>query len=97
MLIITVRIYREWLKKKLNNKELISIHSNKIYFVQFLGFIPGFAYLGTLDKRISLPRKKNPDKHVPKGSVAIAEDYTAIYPVNSPGGWNIIGIQSMKY
>ena len=78
-------------EKKLNNKELISIHSNKIYFVQFLGFIPGFAYLGTLDKRISLPRKKNPDKHVPKGSVAIAEDYTAIYPVNSPGGWNIIG------
>ena len=78
-------------EKKLNNKELISIHSNKIYFVQFLGFIPGFAYLGTLDKRISLPRKKNPDKHVPKGSVAIAENYTAIYPVNSPGGWNIIG------
>ena len=78
-------------EKKLNNKELISIHSNKIYFVQFLGFIPGFAYLVTLDKRISLPRKKNPDKNVLKGSVAIAEDYTAIYPVNSPGGWNIIG------
>ena len=45
-------------EKKLNNKELIDIHSNKIYIVQFLGFIPGFAYLGTLDKRISLPRKK---------------------------------------
>lgn len=78
-------------EKKLNNKELIDIHSNKIYSVQFLGFIPGFAYLGTLDKRISLPRKKNPDKHVPKGSIAIAENYTAIYPVTSPGGWNIIG------
>ena len=46
-------------EKKLNNKELISIHSNKIYSVQFLGFIPGFAYLGTLDNRISLPRKKS--------------------------------------
>lgn len=78
-------------EKKLNNKELINIHSNKIYSVQFLGFIPGFAYLGNLDKRISLPRKKNPDKHVLKGSVAIAENYTAIYPVTSPGGWNIIG------
>ena len=78
-------------EKKLNNKELIDIHTNKIYIVQFLGFIPGFAYLGPLDKRISLPRKINPDKNVPKGSVAIAENYTAIYPVTSPGGWNIIG------
>ena len=78
-------------EKKLNNKELIDIHTNKIYIVQFLGFIPGFAYLGSLDKRISLPRKINPDKNVPKGSVAIAENYTAIYPVTSPGGWNIIG------
>ena len=84
-------LHRVAKEKKLNNKELISIHSNKIYSVQFLGFIPGFAYLGTLDNRISLPRKKNPDKYVPKGSVAIAENYTAIYPVNSPGGWNIIG------
>ena len=78
-------------EKKLNNKELIDIHTNKIYIVQFLGFVPGFAYLGSLDKRISLPRKINPDKNVPKGSVAIAENYTAIYPVTSPGGWNIIG------
>ena len=78
-------------EKKLNIKELIDIHSNKIYSVQFLGFIPGFAYLGTLDNKISLPRKKNPDKNVFKGSVAIAENYTAIYPVTSPGGWNIIG------
>ena len=78
-------------EKKLNNKELIDIHTNKIYIVQFLGFIPGFAYLGSLDKRIALPRKINPDKNIPKGSVAIAENYTAIYPVTSPGGWNIIG------
>ena len=78
-------------EKKLNNKELIDIHTNKIYIVKFLGFVPGFAYLGSLDKRISLPRKINPDKNVPKGSVAIAENYTAIYPVTSPGGWNIIG------
>ena len=70
---------------------MIDIHSNKIYSVQFLGFIPGFAYLGTLDNKISLPRKKNPDKNVLKGSVAIAENYTAIYPVTSPGGWNIVG------
>ena len=54
-------------EKKLNNKELIDIHTNKIYIVQFLGFVPGFAYLGSLDKRISLPRKINPDKNVPKG------------------------------
>ena len=83
-------------EKKLNNKELIDIHTNKIYIVQFLGFVPGFAYLGSLDKRISLPRKINPDKNVPKGSVAIAENYTAIYPVTSPGGWNIIGHTNQK-
>ena len=64
---------------------MIDIHSNKIYFVQFLGFVPGFAYLGTLDKEFLYLEKINPDKNVPKGSVAIAENYTAIYPVTSPG------------
>ena len=58
MSIITARIcMRVAEEKKLNNKELIDIHTNKIYIVQFLGFVPGFAYLGSLDKRISLARK----------------------------------------
>ena len=83
-------------EEKLNNKELIDIHTNKIYIVQFLGFVPGFAYLGSLDKRISLPRKINPDKNVPKGSVAIAENYTAIYPVTSLGVGISLATQIMK-
>jgi len=56
-----------------------------------IGFAPGFAYLGTVDPRIASPRKETPRKKVAQGSVAIAGQQTAIYPSDSPGGWQIIG------
>lgn len=77
--------------KNLSIEEIIKIHSNKIYRVYTIGFAPGFAYLAKVDERINIPRLKTPRKKVPKGSVAIAESQTSIYPSDSPGGWNIIG------
>lgn len=71
--------------------EIVSLHSAEIYRVFAIGFAPGFAYLGNINQLISMPRKANPRKSVPKGSVAIADRQTAIYPQQSPGGWQIIG------
>jgi inhibitor of KinA len=56
-----------------------------------LGFLPGFAYMGEVDDRIAVPRKETPRLKVPKGSVGIAGNQTGIYPLESPGGWQIIG------
>jgi KipI family sensor histidine kinase inhibitor len=56
-----------------------------------LGFLPGFAYMGIVDDKIATPRLATPRKHVPAGSVGIAGSQTGIYPLDSPGGWNIIG------
>ncbi len=75
---------------KLSINEIIDLHSNKIYDIYAIGFLPGFAYMASVDKRIQLPRLKSPRKLVPKGSVSIANEQTSIYPQNSPGGWNII-------
>lgn len=71
--------------------EVAKIHSESNYIVHMLGFTPGFPYLGGMDTRISTPRKLKPSLHVEAGSVGIAEDQTGIYPVESPGGWQIIG------
>lgn len=76
--------------------EIIQLHSNKLYDVYAIGFLPGFAYLGNVDKKISMPRLSSPRKVIPKGSVAIADTQTAVYPQNSPGGWNIIGKTAME-
>lgn len=78
-------------KTKLSIEEIIQIHSSKLYDVYAIGFLPGFAYLASVDERIALPRLSTPRKIVPKGSVAIADTQTAIYPQQSPGGWNIVG------
>lgn len=78
-------------KTKLSIDEIINLHSHKFYDVYAIGFLPGFAYLGEVDEKISIPRLETPRKIIPKGSVAIANTQTAIYPQNSPGGWNIIG------
>lgn len=75
----------------LSIEEIIQIHSDKYYDVYAIGFLPGFAYLGNVDKQIAMPRLSSPRKQIPKGSLAIADTQTAIYPQNSPGGWNIIG------
>ena len=70
---------------------VVSIHSDQNYRVFMLGFMPGFAYLGTVDARIAAPRRATPRLQVPAGSVGIAGQQTGIYPAQTPGGWNIIG------
>lgn len=81
------------LSEKLNKtpKEIIALHSGKLYTVFFIGFLPGFMYLGGLHKELFFNRKPNPRLHVPKGSVAIGGQQTGVYPMDSAGGWNIIG------
>lgn len=76
--------------------EVIEIHSNTPYRVYAIGFSPGFAYLGNIDSKISIPRKTTPRLKVPSGSVGIADTQTAIYPSNTPGGWQIVGRTPLK-
>jgi inhibitor of KinA len=76
--------------------QVIEIHSSVQYRVYFLGFAPGFPYLGGMDPRIAVPRLNSPRKEVPAGSVGIAENQTGIYPVASPGGWRLIGRTPLK-
>ena len=83
-------------EKKLSIEEIIQIHSSKIYDVYAIGFLPAFAYLASVDERIAIPRLKTPRNQIPKGSVAIADTQTAVYPQNSPGGWNIIGKTALE-
>lgn len=71
--------------------EIISLHTAPIYRVFMMGFLPGFAYLGGMDKRLSVPRLDSPRPKVPAGSVGIAGEQTGIYPTESPGGWQLIG------
>ena len=71
--------------------EIITIHSSCEYPIYMIGFTPGFCYLGGLDKRLQTPRRETPRISIPAGSVGIAEMQTGMYPVESPGGWQIIG------
>lgn len=75
----------------LTSEQVIEIFLSRTYRVFMIGFLPGFAYMGTLDERIATPRKQTPRVSVEKGSVGIAGKQTGIYPINSPGGWQIIG------
>ena len=75
----------------LTTEQVIQFHSQPEYLVYFLGFSPGFPYLGEMPKEIATPRLQTPRIKVPAGSVAIGGDHTGIYPISSPGGWNIIG------
>lgn len=72
-------------------KELIEAHSSQDYTVYMLGFLPGFLYLGGLDERLHCPRRDNPRTRIEAGSVGIGGNQTGIYPIASPGGWQIIG------
>jgi inhibitor of KinA len=76
---------------KLSKTEVIEIFTSLEYRVYMLGFLPGFPYLGQVDPRIAVPRLDSPRLSVPKGSVGIAGRQTGIYPMESPGGWRIIG------
>lgn len=78
-------------KKECTIEEVIRLHSDPLYLIYFLGFQPGFLYLGGLNKQIHIPRRANPRVRVTKGSVGIGGEQTGIYPQDSSGGWNIIG------
>jgi len=75
----------------LSEKEVVKIHTAQTYRVFMIGFLPAFAYLGEVDERIAAPRKLTPRLKIEKGSVGIAGKQTGIYPLESPGGWQIIG------
>jgi inhibitor of KinA len=75
----------------LASEQVVQIHSDPVYAVYMLGFAPGFVYLGQLDERLVSPRRDTPRASVPAGSVAVANEYTGIYPASLPGGWHIIG------
>jgi len=75
---------------------LIALHAAATYTAWFVGFLPGFAYLGPLDPRIVAPRRPSPRPRVPAGAVAVADGQTAIYPADSPGGWQLIGSTDLR-
>ena len=75
----------------ITTEEVIQLHTQTIYRVYAIGFMVGFAFLASVNEKIAIPRLSTPRAKVPKGSVAIADSQTAIYPQDSAGGWNIIG------
>ena len=75
----------------LSPEDVVRLHAGKAYLIYVLGFTPGFAYLGGLSPRIATPRLATPRARIPAGSVGIAGNQTGIYPVESPGGWRLIG------
>lgn len=77
--------------------DVVAIHSGATYRVYVQGFLPGFAYLGDLDARLELPRLTRPRLRVPAGSVAIALRMTGVYPVESPGGWRLLGNTPVRF
>lgn len=83
-------------KNKLLVDDVIQIHTSSKYLIYMLGFTPGFCYLGGLNKKIATPRKDNPRERIEAGSVGIAGNQTGIYPIDSPGGWQIIGKTPLK-
>ncbi|MCX7786626.1 MAG: 5-oxoprolinase subunit PxpB [Spirochaetes bacterium] len=80
----------------LSEAEVVRIHTSRTYRVYMLGFLPGFPYLGGMDERIATPRLETPRTRIPAGSVGIAGSQTGFYPLESPGGWRIIGRTPIK-
>ena len=78
-------------RNNITHDQMVELHVQKAYQVFMIGFLPGFAYMGEVDKLIAVPRKEKPRSRVEAGSVGIAGTQTGIYPVDSPGGWQIIG------
>lgn len=83
-------------RSDLRPDEVVKIHSAADYLVYMLGFTPGFCYLGGMDERIATPRKESPRLKIPAGAVGIAGNQTGIYPLESPGGWQLIGQTPLK-
>ncbi|WP_394244255.1 5-oxoprolinase subunit B family protein [Vibrio astriarenae] len=84
---LDLAIYEE---QGMSLKEVEQCHTEPTYYVSALGFAPGFAFLVGLNQELMLPRLTTPRVHVPKGSVAVADQFSAVYPSDSPGGWNVI-------
>lgn len=82
---------------KLSAEQIVKLHSSVIYDVYFIGFLPGFLYLGGMDEKLSYPRKDKPRPAIHKGDVGIAGNQTGVYPNVSPGGWNIIGNSPLNW
>ena len=80
----------------ITEQEVVDIHSATNYLIYMMGFSPGFAYLGGLDERLTTPRLESPRTQIPAGAVGIAESQTGVYPVASPGGWQLIGKNPAK-
>jgi KipI family sensor histidine kinase inhibitor len=80
----------------LSEEEVVELHSRTKYRVFMLGFVPGFAYMGTVDPRIAAPRRKVPRERVAAGSVGIAGSQTGIYSMETPGGWQLIGSTTLR-
>ena len=80
----------------LSEEEVIRIHSSTEYLIYMLGFTPGFTYLGGMSEKIATPRLKQPRVKIPAGSVGIAGTQTGVYPIDSPGGWQLIGRTPVK-
>jgi inhibitor of KinA len=76
--------------------EVIALHAAPTYRVYVVGFVPGFPYMASVDPRLAIPRRSTPRTRVPAGSVAIAAGQTGIYPIETPGGWHLIGRTRVK-
>lgn len=81
---------------KLTVEEVVQLHTSRKYRVYMVGFLPGFAYMGEVDESIAVPRKSEPRLQIEEGYVGIAGKQTGIYPLTSPGGWQIIGRTPVK-
>jgi KipI family sensor histidine kinase inhibitor len=88
----------EWVASfhKISPEQVIRLHTGTTYRVYMIGFTPGYPYLGELPEGLATPRRETPRTVVPQGSVAIAQRQTGIYPVQSPGGWHILGWTPIK-
>jgi inhibitor of KinA len=85
------------IRKGISKKQIVKLHTNCTYTVFFIGFLPGFLYLGGLDKSLHLNRRADPRMNIVKGSVGIGGRQTGIYPIDSAGGWHIIGRSPISF
>jgi inhibitor of KinA len=82
-------------QQQLSEQEVVNLHTAPVYNVYMIGFLPGFSYMGEVNEKIAVPRKQHPTA-VMAGSVGIAGSQTGVYPLNSPGGWQIVGRTPLK-